>query len=865
MNKETRRKQILFQVISLILPLLILVPVFLSMKVTPFGDSNLLVSDLGTQYVPFFAYFKEMIIGDGSPLYSFSSGMGDDFLPLAAYYLMSPFNVLFLVTPNAYLATSVTIVIMLKICFISGSLFFYLSQTYRKVEWAQLFFALAYAFCGFVGIYLYNIMWLDALIWLPILALSIHYLVEQNKKLFYCLSLFAVIVSNYYLGYMSCLFALCYFIYWTAKKTEFTTIKEYFKQTKVKWRNFIVYSVIGAGLSGFILVPAALGMLQTGKSAVDWHIFLPIPRFGLDFLVQLGLENTGFNSRLDHLPTIFVGSFVLILALSYFFIKTISRKEKWLSFSLIAIFFFSFWLQSFNTVWHMFQLAAGFPYRNTYMLSFVLIFLAYESWQKRSDLSNKTILKVTGSLVGLLAIGYGYSWLILPWLVKKSQFFKDLPFQSAVPLQLSLFFISVGIFLIMGLLLVWARNSKKRHWVLFLALFLELGFNFYNMLGETPLADETRFRSDMTNYNYLIDEMKAKDSDLFRIENAINGVDNGYNESFLYSYNSTPYYSSTLNENLRLSLARLGLFSRNERRISDVGQTPFLDYLFNTRYSLDEPNPEEAEFAIVKSDFGQIVPKNPSMATSIGYTVPLAFADVKLKDNQPFANQNALAESIYAFDQPLFEPAEVMQSIAPNSYFVTAKADGPLYLYLPNNRLEKIQVFVNHEKIVPRVNIKNQALLDLGDFKKGTQILLDFSSSKTIKMTGENVQTMNGSTYYQTIRTLEQNRLIVSDWKASKVEGKVNVQSDHELLFVSIPYDEKWKASVDGEKVKLQKVAGNFIGIPVSKGEHQIELNYSPEGFQIGSFISYGALAGLVSLSLVDWYQKRKRIKNRAN
>ena len=37
------------------------------------------------------------------------------------------------------------------------------------------------------------------------------------------------------------------------------------------------------------------------------------------------------------------------------------------------------------------------------------------------------------------------------------------------------------------------------------------------------------------------------------------------------------------------------------------------------------------------------------------------------------------------------------------------------------------------------------------------------------------------------------------------------------------------------------------------------------EGFQIGSFISYGALAGLVSLSLVDWYQKRKRIKNRAN
>lgn len=856
MHLKMKQKQLLFQIISLVLPLIILIPVFFSMGVTPFGNSNLLVSDLGTQYVPFFSYFKEMLLGQGSPLYSFSSGMGDDFLPLAAYYLMSPFNLLFLITSKAYLATAVTIVIMLKICFISGSLFFYLSKTYQKVEVSQLFFALGYAFCGFVGIYLYNIMWLDALIWLPLLTLSIQYLVDKNKKLFYCFCLFAVILSNYYLGYMSCLFSLSYFIYWTMKQTEFHSIKEYLQKTGKKWRSFIAYSIIGAGATGFILVPAALGMLQTGKSAIDWKTFLPLPRFGIDFFLQLGIENTEFSSRLDHLPTIFISSLFILLSVCYFFVHSISKKEKWLSFLMIASLFLSFWLLGLNTVWHMFQMAAGFPYRNAYIFSFFLLTLGYAAWEKRSELAEKMIMRICGVLIGLLAIGYGYSWYVLPWLVKHNVFDKIILEQSAVPLQPYLFWVSAGAFLVTTLLLLWSKSSKKKQFLLFAVVTLEIGYNFQQMLENTPLADNVRFREDMGNYTELLDEMKAKDQDLYRIENAIKGVDNGYNESFLYNYQSIPYYSSTLNESLRDNLAKLGLFSKNERRISDVGQTPFLDYLFNTRYVLAETQLEGTEFAIAKSDFGQILPKNPTVKTSIGYTVPTDFGQVKLKAKQPFENQNQLVNSILQNEEDLFKQATVMRSISENSYLVTAHANGPNYLYLPQVNLKNVRLYVDGEEIVSRVHVTNQALMYLGDFHDGEQFVLDLKATRKIKVTSENVQSFDNSVYNQAVRKLEKNRLEVTDWKASEIHGKVQVRDEKELLFVSIPYDKKWRAEIDGENVTLKKVSGNFIGIPVTKGLHEISLNYYPEGFKVGSWISCFSLVWLSGLVGYDLWKK---------
>lgn len=43
---------------SFFLPFLLLLLVWMTLQLAPFGDNNLLVSDLGTQYMPFLSFLK---------------------------------------------------------------------------------------------------------------------------------------------------------------------------------------------------------------------------------------------------------------------------------------------------------------------------------------------------------------------------------------------------------------------------------------------------------------------------------------------------------------------------------------------------------------------------------------------------------------------------------------------------------------------------------------------------------------------------------------------------------------------------------------------------------------------------------------
>ncbi|ANZ99197.1 hypothetical protein BFC22_03350 [Carnobacterium divergens] len=821
------------QLVSFLMPLFILVPIFISKGIVPFGDANLLVSDLGTQYVPFFAQLKAIFFGEGSLLYSFSSGMGDSFLPLAAYYLMSPFNLIFLFVSQTYLSTAVTYVLFLKIACMSGSMYYYLRKTYHRNDFSQLFFAMIYALSGYVGIYMYNIMWMDALIFLPLLALGIQWLVDEGRTVFYCLILFSTIFTNYYLGYMTCIFALMYFIYWTVVRTNYQSWKEYISINKSNWLKFMGYSLIGAGLNGVILAPAVFGMLKTGKSVIDWHIFLPTPLFGLEIFTQLGIDHTNFQTRLEHLPSFFVGSFVLILAIAFFFLKKVSKKDKWGNFALIGFIFLSFWLQLFNTIWHMFQETAGFPYRNSYMLSFLLIKLAYETWLKRDEISASLIGKICFSLIVLLGIGYFYS-----------NYFSTV----GEKLDSRLFWISILFISINGCLIGWSKLSERKQILLFLIVAVEIGVNFEQMLRATPFESESRFRSDMIELTNLIDPINEKDSDLYRMDNSIQGIDNGYNSSFLYNYHSTPYYSSTLNDSLRKTLENLGLNSKNERRISSVGQTELLDYLFNVRYKISE---EESGNAVIHRI-------HEAFPTSLGYVVPEEIKSVHFMTKSPFENQNKITANLTKNGEEIFKPV-VVKKETNNEYRFTAENDGTAYLYLPNNKMETIEVYMNNRLIAPKVAIRNQALLNLGELKKGESANLVFKTKDEIIIDSTNIQILDETVLNQVKDQLKKKRWMITDWKDNHIRATVDIKDNDNLLYMSIPYDKNWVVKVDGKKIKADRVLDDFMGISLSKGSHQIELSFIPKGFLFGSVISLMSLISLLSLEL---FKKREGIKN---
>lgn len=205
---------------SFLLPFLLLLILWSILGLAPFGNNNLLVSDLGTQYMPFLSSFKQFFQGETNSLYSFSDTLGSTILPLSAYYLLSPFNSLVLFFSYEQLPIVILLIITLKISFMGSTMFYYLQKTYQQATISTLLFSTSYSLCGFVTVYCLNFMWLDALILFPLLVLGIQELWSHKKYLLYSITLFLSIVTNYYMGYMLCIFAVCYSLYWYYQKIE---------------------------------------------------------------------------------------------------------------------------------------------------------------------------------------------------------------------------------------------------------------------------------------------------------------------------------------------------------------------------------------------------------------------------------------------------------------------------------------------------------------------------------------------------------------------------------------------------------------------------------------------------------------------
>ncbi|MBU7446417.1 YfhO family protein, partial [Lactiplantibacillus plantarum] len=174
-NYQTRRWQV--AVTAGLLSLAIMGIVFAIWGITPFGNHNLLISDMGGQYLSFFTAYRHAILTHSFQLYSFSQSLGGNALPTIAYYLLSPFNILMLLFPAANLPTGLSLLIMLKISLIAVTMTAFLQTHFQTKRWSTAIFGVAFSLSGFVALNYFTIMWLDALIWLPLVIQGLDHLI----------------------------------------------------------------------------------------------------------------------------------------------------------------------------------------------------------------------------------------------------------------------------------------------------------------------------------------------------------------------------------------------------------------------------------------------------------------------------------------------------------------------------------------------------------------------------------------------------------------------------------------------------------------------------------------------------------------
>ena len=114
--------------------------------------------------------------------------------------------------------------------------------------------------------------------------------------------------------------------------------------------------------------------------------------------------------------------------------------------------------------------------------------------------------------------------------------------------------------------------------------------------------------------------------------------------------------------------------------------------------------------------------------------------------------------------------------------------------------------------------------------------------------------------YYKDVYEADRHLLQIVAHNNNHIEGKITLDKP-KLLFFSIPFDEGWQASVDGQKKDLQLINVGFMGLPLEKGQHEVRLTFVPPYSRLGMGVG---LIALCLYMLMSWYWYRKIYKKKS-
>jgi uncharacterized membrane protein YfhO len=116
--------------------------------------------------------------------------------------------------------------------------------------------------------------------------------------------------------------------------------------------------------------------------------------------------------------------------------------------------------------------------------------------------------------------------------------------------------------------------------------------------------------------------------------------------------------------------------------------------------------------------------------------------------------------------------------------------------------------------------------------------------------------------YVADLAKLKEDTLTIGLFSQNHIRGTITVAKD-KLLFFSIPYDKGWLAKVDGVSAKPWLVNIGFLGIPLDKGSHTVELSYTPPYFYAGLLVTIaGLLLYIVVITAHSKINKKKEPDN---
>lgn len=843
--------------------------IYVIFSVFPFGSITVMRMDLYHQYGPLFAELYDRIVEHKSLLYSWNTGGGSSFLGNYLNYLSSPLSFLIFLFDKEDISYAITFIVAFK-CILSATSFsYYLKKSFNKDNYFLSVFGILYAFSAYFLAYYWNVMWLDAMIMLPLIALGIEKIFKTGDIKLYTASLVILFFANYYMGYMCCIFAVLYFFvcfintYSNDGKLNENAVYKKKYSTKALMNNvfinrgvkFAFAIIIAALICAITLVPvfmilknssATSGTFpQTFKSYFDL-LDLITSHFAL-------LETTIRSSGDNVLPNIYTGILTFILLPLFLVNNKIKLKEKATYVVLIIFFVFCFNNNCAEYIWHAFHFPNDLPYRYSYMYSFIIAVMGY-----------KTILNFKGIKVKDIA----YTGLaIISFVIICQKFLTNKMTNSTIYATIIFVALWCGF-----LFLLKNKNAQKKTVSFVLVTFILCETIISSIVGLPLNQDNKNYKENYKTYTDAINYIDNKDSGFYRTELCYlnTRMDPAY-----YGYNGISVFSSMAYESYSQLQSSLGMQSNKVNSYTYNTQTPVYNMMFNIKYLIQTDVSLAPSSNLYKKIYTTSDKKSNVYESK--YNLPIAYCvnskidDWVTDEGNPFEIQSDFVKLATGYSN-LFKPVEYNSTdfdavsgddVTENGTYWLEKSDsssnygtetvslsptidGNLYLYVKSSDLKTITV--NSEKVSDITQSMEDAyILDLGYHNKGDEVLVSLDASK---MESESTSfdfycyTADDTVVKNMYNSLAGNSLNVESYSDTTIKGTVNAKENC-YLYSSIPYDDGWSVYVDGKKAETFEIGGTLLAIELTPGQHKIEYKYFPVGFLYGIIISAVTVFGL--------------------
>ena len=858
MDKTMTKKR--YYTLSILIPAVMILAIFLLFTITPFGNRTWLTIDLGQQYVDFFSYYQDTLLHHPEQLfYSFSKSIGGEMVSLWAYYLLSPFNLLFLLIPSSAIAMGVSLLIFLKLVSCTVSFAMLLDVKFKQRNWTTLLFTLSYGFMSYLSANQFNVMWLDALIGLPLIILGVDALLQKRNPLYYVFPLSLTILSNYYTGYMICLFLGLYFPYAYLTANDSFSWKSFIKQ----FGRFIVYSVLSVGLIMVILLPTFYSLLGSKGTATTIAWSLKSEYNPLLMASKLFIGSFDFHEMQKGYPNIFVGSLAMFSFLCYFKEKKIARSQRLYALFIAIVLLISFNIEMFDKLWHAGQLPNWYSYRFSFLFSFWMVFLGYQ-WT----------LKKTA--VGILET-FVYFFLVLATSIGFILFPKDYLQGWQIALGFGL---SMGI--LYGLILI-GRGKRAHQKFLISFVVIELLLNSIitlSRLGYVMNSEFTAYQSSLQNWSTIL---LPAENEFYRSEKTML---RSKNDSLQVPTYGVSHFSSTFEKETEKFFDAIGV-RQGTAYVNYSNGTLLTDALLGIKNTFIETTDatynerwerkDLEDFSTIASfDEGHIV-TNPN-TLSIAYPMKAILKSMKVPTNHPITMQNQLANALSGTTSPKniftrvsYETTFENISGSPVVYqriqlkdntqvgtitlTFTPETDDPIYLELAGTMGEEdLEMTLNGEPYAFYPVQSKPVLLSVAKNQKDQpQTLRITVKDEGFEFSKLNLYSLNTSLLNERLEQTKAQELKLETFSATHFSGTIDVFEDSTVL-TTIPYSTGWKVWVDGQEVETYKILDSLLGYTISKGTHRIEYRYTTPFLLEGSLVS---LASLLLLSLILYKRKK--------